>query len=108
MKHKVPVLPITVKNQDTTVKVKSEFPTLNAQTWNTLYVELNKNLKTFKRRSFKEFDYLSIELKPWAYWLIIILALGISIGTNIWAIMNDIYDGSNGDRSDDNNYYRRY
>ncbi len=95
--NKLPdVLPI--KNQasnDTIIKIKSTYPMLTEKTWNELYDYLNQNLHKFKRRSFKEFDYLTVEPSTGAIIFVYIFALLITIGVNIWVISNDVYDESN-------------
>lgn len=90
------VLPIPKQfDGDTIIRIKSSYPVLTEETWNELYVYLNENLHRFKRRSFKEFDYLTVEPSKGAVIFIYIFALLISIGTNIWVINNDIYDEFN-------------
>lgn len=93
LKH-LPIIPVKTGDSIMKVRVKSEYPILNDQTWNQLYVGLNKNLIKFERRSFKEFDYLTVEPKAWVLWLIYILALFFSIGVNFWCVNNEIYDNS--------------
>jgi hypothetical protein len=77
---------------DTTIQVKSDFPVLNDRTWDDLYNYMNDNLNKFQRRSFKEFDYLTVEPSVGAVIFIYLLALAISIGTCIWVTTNDIYE----------------
>jgi len=90
------VLPIPNQNvNDTIIKIKSSYPVLNEKTWNELYVYLNQNLHQFERRSFEEFNYLTVEPSTGAIIFIYVFALIISIGVNIWVISNDIYDESN-------------
>lgn len=93
-----PLPKIAVK--DTVIKVKSPtYPVLNEKTWDAYYQYLNKNLGQYKRRSFKEFDYLSVEPSNTAIIIVFVLAFIISICVNIWVITNDI--------NDDNNNWRR-
>jgi hypothetical protein len=89
------VIPISnqtaqVISPDQVIKVKSKFPVLNEQTWNDYYNYLNENLHRFKRREFKEFDYISVE--PSTGWVIFvyILSLLVSVGMSIFVIKNDI------------------
>lgn len=73
-----------------TIKVRSKTPVLNEQTWNDYYKYLNDNLHKFKRREFKEFDYISVE--PSTGWVIFIyiLSLVVSVGMGFFVIKNDI------------------
>jgi len=92
-KNNPSVLPLPIQYKDSTYKVKSpSYPVLNANTWNNLYTYLNKDLKKFKRRSFKEFDYLTVEPSKGAIIFIYIFALLISLGINFWVISNEFYD----------------
>ena len=84
----MPVLPNPIKSN--IIKIKSPTPILNNQTLDELYEYLNSNLYKFKRRSFSEFDYLTIELSTKQMWFIYILAFVVSIFTNIWVVRNDI------------------
>jgi hypothetical protein len=87
------VLPLPQKALgDTIIKIKSDFPMLTEKTWDELYTYLNQNLNKFQRRSFKEFDYLTVEPSVGAVIFIYLLALAISIGMNIWVTTNDIYE----------------
>lgn len=45
--------------------------------------------KEWHRKSFKDFDYLTIELTDNQYWAIIILLLIFNIGVSIWIVRND-------------------
>jgi hypothetical protein len=88
-----PILPLPKQvTIDTIIKVKSAYPVLNDQTLNDYYKYLNANLDKFKRRSFKEFDYLSVEPSTGAVIFIYMLALIIAIGVNFWVINNEIYN----------------
>lgn len=86
---------------DTIVKVKSSnYPVLTEQTWNNLYQYLDNNLHKFEKRSFKEFNYLTVEPSNGAIWLIFILAIIFSIGINIYVISNEFSsDDDNNDTS---------
>jgi len=89
------ILPVPKQfDGDTIISIKSTYPVLTEETWNELYMYLNENLHKFKRRSFKEFDYLTVEPSKGAVIFIYIFALLISIGVNVWVISNDIYDES--------------
>ena len=99
------VLPLPIQaNADTIIKIKSAYPVLNEETWNTYYEFLNKNLSRYERRSFKEFSYLSVEPSKGAVIFIYILAFLITIGVNIWVIKND-FDDDNDDGGWNKNYY---
>lgn len=87
-----PILINNPINTDSIVKIKSKTPVLNNQTWNEYYDFLNKNLHKFKRREFKEFDYLTVEPSKTAVIVVYILSLLISVLANIWNISNDIDD----------------
>ena len=41
------------------------------------------------RKSFKDFDYLTIELSDTQYWLIIILTLIYNVGMSVWVVRNE-------------------
>jgi hypothetical protein len=86
------VIPLpTQAAKDSIIKVKSFYPILNEQTLNDYYNYLNQNLNKFQRRSFKEFDYLTVEPKTGAVILIYVLALLISVGVNLWVITNEFW-----------------
>jgi hypothetical protein len=90
------VLPIPNQSTgDSIIKIKSPYPMLTEKTWNDLYFYLNENLHRFERRSFDEFDYLTVEPSTGAIIFVYIFALFITIGTNLWVTNNDIYDESN-------------
>ena len=79
--------------KDTTIKVQSpNYPVLTEKTWDDLYQYLNQNLGQFKKRTFKEFDYLTVEPSNTAIIIVYIIAFLISIAVNIWVTTNDIYD----------------
>jgi hypothetical protein len=86
------VVPLPKQSMDTIVKVQSPYPVLNEQTLNDYYNYLNINLSKFQRRSFEEFDYLSVEPSTGAVIFIYILALLIAVGINFWVVSNEIYD----------------
>lgn len=92
--QKLPEVTPLPKNQttDTIFKVKSSYPVLNEKTFDDYYNYLNANLNQFQRRSFKEFDYLSVEPSTGAVIFIYIFALLIAVGVNFWVINNEIYD----------------
>lgn len=77
---------------------------LNEKTWNDLYLYLDNNLAKFKRRDFKEFDYLKRRNKWWEIMIVYIFGVGASIGMNFFVSMNEFNDkqpkGNNY-----NNYY---
>ena len=77
---------------DTIIRVKSQYPVLNEQTWNEYHEYLNNNLNQFQRRSFEEFDYLTVEPSIGAIIFIYILAILISVGINFWVINNQFYN----------------
>jgi hypothetical protein len=79
---------------DSVIKVKSPYPVLNEKTWDDYYNYLNQNLSRFQRRSFEEFDYLSVEPSTGAVIFIYIFALLVAVGVNFWVISNDIDDES--------------
>ena len=86
------IMPIPVPTtKDSVIKVKSTYPVLNEQTLGDYYAYLNKNLDKFQRRSFKEFDYLTVEPKTGAVVFIYIFALLISVGMNLWVINNEFW-----------------
>jgi hypothetical protein len=105
-----PALPLPKQiTVDTIIKVKSAYPMLNEQTLNDYYDYLNVNLSKFQRRSFKEFDYLSVEPSTGAVIFIYILALIIAIGVNFWVVNNEIYDESAPENKNKwRNPYNRY
>jgi len=75
------------------VKQKAiELNELNDSTWNAYYNYLNNNLQRFQKRSFKEFNYLTVEPSKAAIIIVYILAILISIGCNIWVIKNEFND----------------
>ncbi len=93
------VLPI--KNpiaNDTIIKIRSNTPVLTEQTWDNYYKFLNQNLNQFKRRSFEEFSYLTVEPSAGAVIFVYILALILAIGVNIWVINNEFDEDSPGGR----------
>ena len=86
------VLPIGNQEKYDTLKIKSTYPMLTDKTWDDLSLYLNKNLGRFERRSFKEFDYLTVEPSKGAIIFVYILALIISLAVNFWVVSNEIYD----------------
>jgi hypothetical protein len=62
---------------------------LNDNTWFNIYKHVDENLGKFVKRSFKEFDYLTVEPHNWQIMLIIILSITVSIGVNLWNIINE-------------------
>lgn len=92
------VLPIKLPLRDSIIKIKSSNPVLTEETLNNYYEFLNNNLNKFKRRTFKEFDYLTVEPSNTAVIWIYILAFIISIAVNIWVISNDFDDNNNDNR----------
>jgi len=83
-------LKMPIQYADSTLRVKSpNYPVLTNSTWNELYTYLDSNLYRFHRRSFKEFDYLTVEPSKGAIIFIWILALLISVGVNVWVITNE-------------------
>jgi hypothetical protein len=46
--------------------------------------------KSFERRNFKEFDYLTVEPPLWAIILCYVLTLGANIGVSLWVIRNEM------------------
>ena len=90
----IPVLPISnVSESNSVVKIKSNQPKLTNNTLIELYEYLNDNLHRFERRSFKEFDYLSVELSNFQIIIIYIISIIVTILTNLWIINNSIYEG---------------
>jgi hypothetical protein len=89
------VMPLPQKQMtDTIYKIKSSYPVLNEKTLDDYYNYLNANLSEFQRRSFKEFDYLTVEPSIGAVIFIYIFALLIAVGVNFIVINNEIYDES--------------
>jgi len=88
-KSKTPAL---IQYVDSTIQVKSPtYPVLTEKTWNELCVYLNENLSRFQRRTFKEFDYLTVVPSTGTIIFIFILAIVISIAINIWIITNEFW-----------------
>ena len=77
---------------DTIIKIKSPYPVLTEQTWDDYYNYLNNNLNRYQRRSFKEFDYLTVEPSTTAIIIVFILAAIISVCVNLWVISNEFYE----------------
>jgi hypothetical protein len=69
-----------------------ELQVLDNKSWNNYYDYLNANLHRFNKRSFKEFNYLTVELKTWQIILIYVITIALSIGINVWAIKNEFND----------------
>lgn len=65
---------------------------ITEQHWNELYDYLDVNLVTYTRRSFEEFDYLTVELKPWQIILIYAFAIACAVGCNFWTSTNEFND----------------
>jgi len=105
--QKLPVLNIGMDDQTKRIKT-SKTPVLTEQTWDDLYVWLNNNLQQFERRTFDEFEYVEIIPSKRAKIIIYILAFLIALGVNIWAVSNDIYDGSDNNFKKRNKYRRYY
>lgn len=98
-KHKI--VKYNTMYQDSTVKVKKyETSVLNSNTWGDLYDYLNKNLDRYQRRSFKEFEYLTVKPSNTSLIVVSIILIIISLGLNIWIVNNEF--------SDDYNEYTNY
>jgi len=105
------IIPLDVKDSVYTIRVKSKFPVLNAQTWNDLYGNLNSDLKQYKRRDFKEFSYLTVNPSRTAVIIIWILAFIVSILTGFFVTHNNMSDDDKEDfftLKGNNNYFNRY
>jgi len=76
--------------------------------WNELYMYMDNNLNTYKRRDFKEFDYLKRRTKPWEIILAYIFGIGVAIGMNFWASTNDYKDENKSTFLDYNSYNKKY
>jgi hypothetical protein len=50
---------------------------------------LNKRMPDFKRKDFKEFNYITVEPPTWAIWTTFIITILLTIGLCYWAIVND-------------------
>jgi hypothetical protein len=50
---------------------------------------LNKRMPDFKRKDFKEFNYITVEPPTWAVWVTFIITILLTIGLCYWAIVND-------------------
>lgn len=69
---------------------------------------LDENLHIYKQRDFnKEFSYIKLKPTKASIITIIILAIIISIGTNFWAIYNEINDHEETGNSNWNTFVRR-
>ncbi|MDD5649073.1 MAG: hypothetical protein PHF86_01460 [Candidatus Nanoarchaeia archaeon] len=104
------LIPININSKDIIKVTKSPYPVLTEETWENYYKFLNANLSDFQKRSFKEFDYLTIELKTWQIILIYIIALILSVGINLWATNNEFEEEDKGDNKNfkkykNGNYY---
>lgn len=104
------ILPLNINLTDVNKITKSPYPVLTEDTWESYYKFLNANLSDFQKRSFEEFNYLSVELKTWQIILIYIIALILSIGINLWAINNEFEEEDKGDNKNfkkyrNGNYY---
>jgi len=67
----------------------SHLSALNEKGWNDLYSYMNDKTSKFKRRDFKEFDYLTRESSAGELWVLYILGILAAIGANIWASRNE-------------------
>ncbi len=86
-------LNIPIQSADTIVKIKSpSYPVLNTATWHELYDYLNQNLNRFQRRTFEEFDYLTVMPSKTAIIIIYVIAVIISVGVNLWVTTNEFWD----------------
>jgi hypothetical protein len=68
----------------------SELKYLSNTSLDRLYYYLNTNLKNFKRRSFNEFDYLTIEPSTLSVIIVFIISFVVSICVNMFSIKNEI------------------
>lgn len=66
-----------------------------------------KIAKDFQRRSFEEFDYLTVEPSTFAIITTFILTILINLGLGYWIINNE-YDESRSQPYSPRNFYRRY
>lgn len=87
-----PVIPLPFSRDIVTKSVKSKTPVLNKRTWHALYDYLNENLNRYEKRSHDEFSYIKVKLKTWVIVLIYLLAIGLSIGLNVFMSTNEYHD----------------
>jgi hypothetical protein len=87
-----PVLPMGITQDNIQEVKKSKTPVLTDLTWEAYYKYLDNNLNKFERRSFEEFSYIKVDPKPWQVIVIYILALGISLGLNLYVSNNEFHD----------------
>jgi len=83
-------LPLELNKDNIKEIKKSNTPVLTDKTWKEYYNYLNNNLHKFERRSFEEFDYLSVKIKTWGIILIYVLSLISSLGLNLLVSNNSI------------------
>ena len=65
---------------------------INEKTLDELYVYLDQNLNTYKRRNFSEFDYIKQKNKPWEIILCYIFGIIASVFVNSWTVTNEFED----------------
>ena len=82
---------LPVKIRDYITNMKSFTP----EHLDGLYEYLNLNLKEYKRRDFKEFDYLKRETKWWEILIAYIFGIAAAVGVNYWAATNEFNDNEN-------------
>lgn len=87
-----PALPIPFAKDKVVSYTKSKTPVLTERTWTALYDYLNQNLNKYEKRSHEEFSYIKVEPKTWMIIVIYIIAIGLSVGLNIFMSTNEYYD----------------
>ena len=67
-----------------------------------LYVQIEKD---FKRKLFREFSYLKVELTPNQLLAVWIVSIILSIGISVWVVLNPFEDDARFNHSINRNYY---
>ena len=76
-------------NRKILVDLREDIMNLRTYDFNRIYEVADVNMKSFKRRDFEEFNYLSVEPKGWQIIVTYIVSLLMTIGICYWAAKNE-------------------
>ena len=79
------------QNRTMLVDIREDIMNLETYNFKFIYPILHKNLQEFKRREFKEFDYITVETPAWATITTYIIVAIITILICYWSVNNEFH-----------------
>lgn len=76
-------------NKRVLVNCREDIAELKTMDFDKMHDLLQEDIRDFKYKDFNDFNYLTVELPTWSYWLTYILTILATVGTCWWAIKND-------------------